>query len=210
MQQPNAEPVNKPTSTRSRRDSGSPKKRRMIATALAMYQEIHPGFAETLTGEQTALYCRLLEDLDETALSAGLLEAARNCTRFPTIAEIRAHALRSTEAALNLEADKALDELDVLVSRWGVDRTPEWANGRLNRAPDVTGATGHALRAVGGWRAYASRTSEQDSYLRHEFRKAWLRYKAASPADEPRALAESQADPALIADISLAATSRSF
>lgn len=209
MQQPNAEPANRPILTRSRQDYGSPK-RRMIATALAMYQEIHPGFAETLTGEQAALYYRLLEDLDEAALSAGLLEAARNCTRFPTIAEIRAYALRSTEAKLKLEADEALDDLDMLVSRWGVDRTPEWANGKLNRAPDVTGATGHALRAVGGWRAYASRTAEQDSYLRHEFRKAWLRYKAASAAEEPRSLSDSQADPTLIAEISNAAAHRSL
>lgn len=178
-----------PSAADEKRTPHSPKptgaKPAMILKAMALYGELFPGFGESISPERGSLYCRLLDDLDAEALKHGLAQAAKTCTRFPTVADIRRCAAGNSAARLELEAEGALAALDALVAHWGVDRTPEYVGIALappdgfRRCPEIGGALGYALSAVGGWRVYAARDEKSSPFLRRDLIAGYKRAREA-------------------------------
>lgn len=118
---------------------------------------------------------RILSDLTDEQLKAGLIGAARTCTKFPTPADIRNCATEGQGSRLELEAENALNEIDRLIDRHGCEWIPQGQH--------PTGIAGLALRAIGGVVAYACRDEKSAPFMRKDFVDAYKRYSQTEPLD---------------------------
>ena len=165
-----------------------------------------------MTPDLVKLYFRLLDDLDEEILSRALTQEAKECTQFPTPAHIHKIADRLSAGNVDIEAEEALAKLDQLVSRWGVDRTPEYVGKSakypdgFRRCPEIGGAIGRALASVGGWRAYAAREERDAPFMRKDILASYKRLRGAE--NEGWSLIEGGGPAELAGEIAEAATRR--
>jgi hypothetical protein len=123
-----------------------------------------------LTEKDFALYADVLSDLSVEQVDAAFLAASRTCRFFPTPADIRAQIDGADKNALQLEAERALENFERWLDRW---YHPDC--GILRGAPSLDRVTEHAARAAGSF-TYLASCSEQDLiWARKRFIESYVR-----------------------------------
>jgi hypothetical protein len=110
----------------------TPRQADTLLQALAAAYPRHPFSKGT-----RSLYMAFLVGLDYEAAHNGVKRHIATSKWFPTVAEIRDAA--AAESAPALEADQAWPEVLAAVSRYGRNKTPEFADPMISKAVDAVG-----------------------------------------------------------------------
>lgn len=141
---------------------------------------------ETLTPEKIKSYILVLADIPFEPLERGLRRSAKECTFFPTTAEIRE---RCENRQLAAEQQWQLAER-IFDRHWHPDI------GLHSNPPAFDPAGEYAMRQIGGFPSIASTERQHVGFVRDRFLAAYTRYQAEG--GEQTRLTQALAEQALL------------
>ena len=138
-------------------------------------------FGEIYRQEVTATRMRVYRMALEQKLTAEQLElacqlATETCNFFPTPAEILSAVKTQVNDQESLDGERAWENFQEYILRWGTDRTPLFSGGRVIYPPDLDPATEYALRQVGGVHYVGRLPEDQVFWVRKNFLESYKRF----------------------------------
>jgi hypothetical protein len=162
---------------------------RLVREYLAQYGA---AYHQDVSPAQAKLYALHLRDISPERLVPALRRALDVCRFFPSIAEIRMLAgadekqqIKQEQAQDELEAKKAWDTLQNYIALWGADLHPSLHAGKWKKPPELTAATGYAVRQCGGYYKVATATVENVHFIRRDFLQAFQYYRETGALAAP-------------------------
>jgi len=141
-------------------------------------------FKEVVTAARLRIYAEDLCDIAPEQLKAAFEHARRELRFFPKIAELRELAGAGRQAQLDAEARTAWDQL-LQFTRKFVSNDPHGnfgpEHGSFRNYPQLSQRILDCVRRLGGWRALACMTHEDQPFVQKRF---FEEYKAAPAVEQ--------------------------
>lgn len=129
------------------------------------------------TARRKIYFHALQGDMTVDELNVACERALKSCRFFPSVAEILCQKVSEEKDGNQLEAERAWDQLQGHIARWGSDGVPLYSGGKVIKRPPLDPATEWATRQCGGIQQVAHLSSTSFPFARRDFISFYQRFK---------------------------------